>query len=262
MGTVHFDVVDGVARMVLDNPAVHNAVDAPMRAALQDAYREVESNDGIRVAVISGSVEGRSFCSGGYIDGYQEAGSFGPEGAGPPPIPRPWPVWKPFIAAIRGYAVGGGFALALTCDLRVVGRKAPIGPSGLRRGVVQGAGQSQRLSRLVGMSKALELLLLSSYVDGEEAGRIGLANLVVDDDSVEDSAMEWARTIASYDPWTVARTKELVHRGFDMPVDDALAWEADVALEGYRRPEAEAGFNAFTESRAANAEVAPDEDQG
>ena len=251
MGAVRFDVTDGVASIVLDNPEVHNAVDAPMREALENAYRQVEADDDIRVAVISGGAEGKSFCSGGYIDGYQEVGAFGPEGVGPPKIPRPWPLWKPFIAAIRGYAVGGGFALAITCDLRVVGRGARIGPSGLRRGAVQGAGQSQRLPRLIGISKALELLLLSKYVDGEEAARIGLANIVVNDDDVETTALDWARTIASYSPWAVARTKELVYRGFDMPFDEAMEWESAVAFEGYRRPEALEGFSAFTEGREA-----------
>jgi enoyl-CoA hydratase/carnithine racemase len=249
MGAIRFDVQDGVARVVLDNPAVHNAVDAPMRKGLTDAYREIESSDEIRAVVIHGAPEGKSFCSGGYVDGYHEVGAFGPDGTGPPPIPRPWPLWKPFIAAIRGYAVGGGFALALTCDLRVVGRGATIGPSGLKRGTVQTAGTSQRLPRLIGMSKALELLLLSKYVDGEEAARIGLANAVVDDDAVEETAFEWARTIAAFDPWTVARTKELVYRGFDRDVDEALEWESEVASEAYRRPEALAGFTAFTDGR-------------
>jgi enoyl-CoA hydratase/carnithine racemase len=257
MGAIRFSVDGGIARIVLDNPSVHNAVDAPMRTGLAEAYAEVEANENVRVAVLYGA-DGGSFCSGGFIDGYQEAGAFGPDGNGPPPIPRPWPIWKPFIAAIRGYAVGGGFALALTCDLRVVGRGAKIGPSGLRRGVVQVAGQSQRLPRLIGMSKALELLLLSKYVDGAEAARIGLANAVVDDDQVEATALEWASTIASYDPWAVARTKELVYRGIDMPVDDALAWESQVGLEGYRSSAALAGFGAFTKARQKNPEPAPD----
>jgi len=251
MGAIRFNVADGVANIVLDNPGKHNAVDAAMREGLHDAYREVEHDDDIRVAVISGAVEGKSFCSGGLIDGYLEANAFGPEGVGPPKIPRPWPIWKPFIAAIHGYAVGGGFALALACDLRVVGRNARIGPSGLRRGAVQGAGQSQRLPRLVGMSKALELLLLSSYVDGEEAARIGLANIAVDDAEVFATAREWAGTIASYSPWAVARTKELVYRGFDMELDAAIDWESEISLEGYQRSEALEGFTAFTKSRKA-----------
>jgi enoyl-CoA hydratase/carnithine racemase len=258
MGTVSFDVVNGVAHIVLDNPRVHNAVDADMRAGLESAYLEVESNPDVRVAVISG--RGASFCSGGYIDGYQEMGAFGPGGVGPTKIPRPWPIWKPFIAAIRGYAVGGGFALALACDLRVVGRTARIGPSGLHLGVLQAAGQSQRLPRLIGMSKALELLLLSKYVDGEEAERMGLANAVVDDVDVDDVAEEWAATIATFDPWTVARTKELVYRGFDMNVDDAIDWESEVALEGYQRPVALEQFTAFTARR--NVSKLPQAEEG
>lgn len=257
MGAIRFSVDAGIARIVLDNPTVHNAVDAPMRTGLTEAYAEVEANDDIRVAVLYGA-DGGSFCSGGYIDGYQEAGAFGPDGSGPPPIPRPWPIWKPFIAAIRGYAVGGGFALALACDLRVVGRGAQIGPSGLRRGVVQVAGQSQRLPRLIGVSKALELLLLSKYVDGAEAARIGLANAVVDDDQVEAAALEWARTIASYNPWAVARTKELVYRGIDMPMDEGLAWESQVGLEGYRTTEALEGFAAFTDAPKHSPGSTPD----
>jgi enoyl-CoA hydratase/carnithine racemase len=249
MGEIHLSAANGVASLVLDNPDVHNAVDAPMRRGLDEAYNEVRTNDDIRAVVISGARAGTSFCSGGYIDGYQESGAFGPEGSGPPPVPRPWPIWKPFIAAIRGYALGGGFALALTCDLRVVGRGATLGAPGLRRGVVQGAGQSVRLPRLIGASKALELLLLSKYIDGEEAARIGLANVAVDDDDVETTAMEWAATIASYDPWVVARTKELVYGGMCLSIDDGLAREAEVALEGYRRPEALAGFTAFTDGR-------------
>jgi enoyl-CoA hydratase/carnithine racemase len=247
MGSIEFEVIDAVASIVLNNPAKHNAVDAPMRAGLEEAYQEVQSNPAIRAAVISGA--GKSFCSGGDIDGYQEVNAFGPGGGGPPKIPRPWPLWKPFIAAINGYAVGGGFALALTCDLRVVGRTSKIGPTGLWRGAVQAAGISQRLPRLIGMSKALELLLLARTVDGEEAASINLANVVVDDDQVLATALEWAATIASYSPWAVERTKELVYRGFDMEVDRAIEWESEVSHEGYLRPDALKGFSAFTDAK-------------
>jgi enoyl-CoA hydratase/carnithine racemase len=248
MGRIDFSVQDGIAVVMLDNPAKRNAVDAEMRAGLTEAYTRIRDDDGIRVAVIRGAGD-KAFCSGGDIDGYQEHGAFGPEGAGPPPIPRPWPIWKPFIAAVQGHAVGGGFALALACDLRVVGRGAQIGPTGLWRGAVQGAQQSQRLTRLIGLSKALELLLLARTVSGEEAAAMGLAQRVVDDEQVVDAAMEWARTIAGYSPWAVARTKELAYLGQDMPLDEAFAWEAEVAAEGYRRTDAVEGFTAFAERR-------------
>src|SRR5690606_27087907 len=134
---------------------------------------------------------------------------------------------------------------AIACDLRVVGRGAQIGPSGLRRGAVQGAQQSQRLPRLIGVSKALELLLLSRYVGGEEAAAIGLAQGVADDDRVMDMAMNWARTIAGYDPWAVRKTKELVYRSLDLPMDEGVALEAEVMKQSYSRAEALSGFAAF-----------------
>jgi len=250
MGQIDLHVAEHIATITLDNPGKRNAVDAPMREGLTAAYARIEHDDDIRVAIICGAGD-KAFSSGGYIDGYTEANAFGPGGTGPAPIPRPWPIWKPFIAAITGYAVGGGFALALACDLRVAGRGAVMGPSGLRRGAVQGAQQSQRLSRLIGASKALELLLLSRYVSGEEAAAIGLAQTVVDDDQVMNTAMKWAGTIAGYSPWAVARTKQLVYEGQHLPLAEAFAWEEEVAAEGYRRPEAAEGFTAFSEGRAA-----------
>jgi enoyl-CoA hydratase/carnithine racemase len=251
MGQIDFSVTDHIALIVLDNEAKRNAIDAPMREGLEAAYRRVRDDDDIRVAIITGKGD-RAFSAGGDIDAYQKLGVFGPGASPLPPVPRPWPIWKPFIAAIRGYAVGGGFALTLACDLRIAGNSAVMGPSGLVRGAVQGAQQSQRLTRLIGMSKALELLLLSRYVTAAEAASIGLVNAVVDDDCVMDKAMEWATRIAGFSTWAVQRTKELAYLGFNMPMDEAFAWESDVASEGYARDEALAGFASFLDEKSKN----------
>lgn len=248
MGQVHFSVSDHIALITLDNQSKRNAVDAPMREGLEAAYARVINDDDIRVAIITGAGD-KAFSSGGDIDAYTEKGVFGPGAQDLPPIPRPWPIWKPFIAAMQGYAVGGGFALALTCDLRVAGKSAMMGPSGLRRGAVQGAQQSQRLTRLIGMSKALELLLLSKYVSGTEAAAIGLVQCVVDDDQVLNQAMEWAQTIAGYSPWAVQQTKQLAYEGFNMPLDEAFSWEARVTKEGYQRQDAYDGFTDFLKKK-------------
>jgi len=248
VGRIDFSVSNHIATIILDNPAKRNAVDAPMRAGLDQAYAEVRDNDEIRVAIIRGSGD-LAFCSGGDIDAYNALGAFGPDGVGPPPIPRPWPIWKPFIAAIKGYAVGGGFALALACDLRIAGKGATVGPSGLRRGAVQGAQQSQRLTRLIGLSKALELLLLSKYVSGSEAASMGLVQSVVEDAEVFDAAQEWATTIAGYSPWAVAKTKQLAYEGLHLPFDEAFSREAAVTAESYLRPDAAAAYSAFTASK-------------
>lgn len=247
MGTVDFSKADGIATVTLNNPGVKNAVDAPMRKALTEAYAEIERDPEIRVAIIHG-VGDQAFCSGGFIDGYLEGNAFGPGGSGPPAIPRPWPAAKPYIAAINGYALAGGFALALSCDLRVVGKSARIGPTGLKRGAVQGAQTIARLTRLLGASKALEILLLSKYLTGEEAAACGLA-MLADDDKVMETALEAARTIAGFSPWAVAKTKQLVYEAQHLPLAEAIAMEEAVAAEGYRREDALEGFSAFSEKR-------------
>ncbi len=248
MGTIHFNRAGPIAVVELDNPGKRNAVDAPMRDELDAAYATIASDDSIRVAIITGAGD-EGFCSGGAIDGYLGTGAFGPGGTGPEKLPKPWPLAKPVVAAIRGHAVGGGFGLALACDLRVVGRGAVLGPSGLRRGVAQGAQQSQRLVRLISPSKALEILLLSKWVGGEEAAAIGLANAVVDDDKVMHTAREWATTIASFSPNAVATTKRLVYEGQHLPLEEAFEWEHSLALATYQHPDALEGFQAFMERR-------------
>lgn len=247
MGQVGFSVDGHVATVTLDNPTKHNAVDAPMRDALTEIYAKIETDEAIRVAVICGA-GGKSFCAGGSIDGYLEKNAFGPDGTGVPAIPRPWPATKPFIAAINGYALGGGFALSLSCDLRVVGKNTRMGPSGLKRGTVQGAQTISRLTRLVGVSRAMQILLLSRELTGEEAAQFGLAELV-DDDAVLSTALEWAKTIADFSPWTVAMTKKLVLEGAHLSLEDAIAWETKIGAEAYRREEAAEGFLAFKERR-------------
>jgi enoyl-CoA hydratase/carnithine racemase len=247
VGQVVFTVEDHVAIIALNNPDKHNAVDAPMREQLAAAYETIEQDDAIRVAIIHGA-GGKSFCAGGSIEGYLEKNAFGPDGTGVPSIPRPWPATKPFIAAINGYALGGGYALALSCDLRVVGRGARIGPSGLKRGAVQGAQTISRLTRLVGTSRAMQILLLSRELSGEEAAEFGIAE-VVDDDKVMAKAMEWANTIAAFSPWTVAMTKKLVLEAAHLSLADSIAWESEIGAEAYRRPDAAEGFLAFKERR-------------
>lgn len=248
MGRIHLTIEGSIATIALDSPDKHNAVDAPMRKELTAAYEQIENDDTVRVAIIHGASSG-SFCAGGAIDGYLEGKVFGPRAAHLPRIPRPHPSKKPYIAAMLGYALGGGFALALSCDLRVAGRGAKMGPTGLKLGAVQGAQTITRLTRLIGGSKALEVLLLSKRLTGQQAADMGLVHEVTEDDKVLETAMGWARTIAEFSPWTVSMTKKLVYEAQHMPLDAAMEWEDRVATEGYGRPEALEGFTAFQEGR-------------
>jgi enoyl-CoA hydratase/carnithine racemase len=252
MGHVRFEVQDGIATVTLDNEAKRNAVDATMSAELAAAYDEIQGRDDIRVAVLTGAGE-RAFSSGGYIPGYLDNAVVGADGSGKRvPLPKPWRIWKPFIAAIRGACVAGGFGLALACDLRVAAEDATIGPSGLKRGAVPGGEQTQRLVRLIGLSRALEVLLLSRYVDGAEAYRLGIVHRVVPSADVLTTAYELAETMAGFPPEAVATTKRLAYEGLDLSWDAAFAWEEQLTEESFRTAAAREGFASFAEGRPAD----------
>lgn len=256
MGNIHLDVADHIATIVIDNPEKRNAIDGKMSLELDRAYDEITTNDDIRVAIITGQGP-LAFCAGGYIPAYVENGVVGSTGDKPrTPLPKPWRIWKPFIGAIRGAAVGGGFGLALSCDLRVAAHDATIGPSGLRRGVVQGGQQTQRLTRIIPFARALEILLLSKYLTGAEAYEVGLVNKAVEGDDVLPTAREWARTIAEFSPYAVQNTKRLAYEGYDMDWDKAFAWEEEITADSFRRPDAQEGFTSFFEKRPADFEGA------
>lgn len=248
MGRIIFNVDGPIATIALDSPDNHNAVDATMREQLTAAYQQIENDPAVRVAVIHGAGMG-SFCAGGSIDGYLEGNAFGPQAAHLPRLPRPYPSSKPYIAAMLGYALGGGFALALSCDLRVAGKSAKMGPTGLKLGAVQGAQTISRLTRLIGASKALEVLLLSKRLTAQQAADMGLVHAVTEDEQALETAMEWARTIAEFSPWAVSMTKKLVYEGQHLSLDEAIEREDRVATEGYGRPEALEGFTAFKQGR-------------
>lgn len=248
MGQVHLGITGAVATITLDNPETHNSVDARMREGLTEAYERVEKDDAIRVAIIRGAGEG-SFCAGGSIDGYFKAGVFGPGANHLPRIPRPSISRKPYIAAMRGFALGGGFSLALACDIRVAGTGARMGPTGLKMGAVQGAETISRLTRLIGQSRALDVLLQSRRLTASEAGEIGLVQHVTTDADVIAHAGNIAETIAGFSPWTVQMTKELTNASLDMSLQDSIAREDAIASEAYGRPDALEGFTAFKEKR-------------
>jgi enoyl-CoA hydratase/carnithine racemase len=251
MGHVLFEVTDGVATVTLDNQAKRNAVDATMSAELAAAYDEIRDRDDIRAAVLTGAGD-KAFCSGGFIPGYLDNAVVGAEGSGRRvPLPKPWRIWKPFIAAIRGACVAGGFGLALACDLRVAADDATIGPSGLKRGAIPGGEQTQRLVRLVGLSRALEVLLLSRYIDGVEAHRLGIVHRVVTSDDVLETAYDLARTVAGFPPSAVATTKRLAYEGMDLGWDEAFAWEEELTEQSFRTADAREGFASFVEGRPA-----------
>jgi enoyl-CoA hydratase/carnithine racemase len=237
-----------IAVITLNRPEVHNAISDDMGKELDRIIIEFRDNPDLYVAVICGA--GKSFCAGADIK-QRGSGILGNQ-AGVDDRIRPDQIWKPFIAAIQGYCLGAGLEIALTCDLRIAAEDARFGQPEVNRGIIPGAGATQRLPRFIPRAKAAELILLGQPIDAQEAYRIGLVNKVVPPDQLMPAALQWAEIIAQAGPLQVRAAKEAILRGYNVPLEEGLRIERElqnrvVATEDFK----EAG-RAFQEKRKPN----------
>ena len=218
---VRIEKKGAVMTVILDNPAVKNAVDGATAAALADAFREFEREEDARVAVLWG--DHGCFCAGANLKALVkgQGNKFEREGDGPMG-PTRMLLSKPTIAAVAGHAVAGGLELALWCDLRVVERNAVLGVFNRRFGVPLIDGCTIRLPRLIGLSRALDMILTGRPVTAEEAFQIGLANRLVEVGQSRPEAEKLAQELAKF-PQTCLREDRLsAYEQYGMPLKDAL----------------------------------------
>jgi enoyl-CoA hydratase len=214
---------------------------------LRDRLQEVAANAGVRAVVLTGAGE-KAFVAGADIKymsglGPEDAKGWGALGHEAGRLLETMP--KPTIAAINGFALGGGCELALACDIRYASSRAKLGQPEINLGIVPGWGGTQRLARVCGIGVAKELIFSGRTVDAEEALRIGLVNALAD--PVLDKALETARELAAKSPVALALAKRLVNLS-----PGALETEADSFGELFASEDAREGLTAFVEKRAAN----------
>ena len=220
--------IDGaVATIRLNRPDVRNCVDGPTARALRDAFAAFEADPALKVAVLSGA--GGNFCAGADLTAVGDPtrrNDLDPSGGGTGPMgPSRMALSKPVIAAVSGYAVAGGLELALLADLRVVEEDAVLGVFCRRWGVPLIDGGTVRLPRIVGLGRALDLILTGRPVDAAEALAIGLANRVVEPGRAESAARELATQIADFPFECVLTDRASTYTGLDLPLADALRHE-------------------------------------
>ena len=235
-----------VATIVMDRPEARNAVDGPAARALAAAFREVEADDAVRVSVLWGA--GGVFCAGADLKarGTERGLRLAPDGDGPMG-PSRLVLTKPSIAAVEGYAVAGGLELSLLCDLRVAGETAVFGVFCRRWGVPLLDGGTVRLPRLIGLSRALDLILTGRPVDAREALAFGLANRVVPAGQAREAAEALARTIADFPPHCVRSDRRSAWEGMGLSLPDALANEYALGKATHDTGESQAGARRFAE---------------
>jgi 3-hydroxypropionyl-coenzyme A dehydratase len=239
----------GVATVTFDRPPV-NAVDLEAIEGFLSVASMLGSDDTVRAVVITGT--DRAFCAGADVAMMRDLSP------GNHRKVRRWidvqaaieAMPKPVIAAVRGYALGGGAELTLACDLRVTSSDSVIGFPEIELGLFPGAGGTQRLPRVVGPARALRLMMLGERLNGDEAAAIGLVDVVVPSrDEVLPAATELATRLAERATRTIGLLKRVVREGFGLPIGEGLALEEEAVFELIGTEDAREGLQAFLERR-------------
>lgn len=250
--TVELEGRDGIAFITLNRPHKLNAMTEAMWAELGRVWDAFAADPALRVAVVSGA-GGRAFSTGMDLKERAEAGDprareFWTSALARDPGRRE-PVWKPMIAAVQGYCLAGGFEIALSCDIRICSEDATFGLPEIRRGFFPGSSGTVRLPRMVPLGRALEMLYTGASISADEACRSGLVNRVVPGDQLMDEAGKLARSIADGPPLALQAVKEVVLRGLDLPLADAIRFEAGFRAMVGTTEDAKEGPRAFSEKR-------------
>lgn len=254
--TVRVETHDAVTTVILDRPDRRNAVDGPTARALADAFRDFERDDKARVAVLWGA--GGAFCAGADLKAIGGEGGSRLEPTGDGPMgPTRMLLSKPVIAAVSGYAVAGGLELALWCDLRVAEETAVFGVFCRRWGVPLVDGGTVRLARLIGMSRALDLILTGRAVQAREAERIGLANRLVPHGRAREEAEQLARALAVFPQNCLRSDRRSCYEAFGLDLATALEREFELGKATIDSGESGAGAARFAAGEGRHGVQAP-----
>ena len=224
--TIIYEKKDRIAYITLNRPRVLNAINGQMGTELHHALYDFRDDPEVWVGIISGAGD-RAFSSGHDLkedteEGFEEEWKTSFWKPRPPSIFGTLELWKPLIAAVRGYCLAGGLEIALACDMRIATEDARFGMSEVLRALVPGGGGVQRLPRIVPLAIAMELLLTGDMIDAQEAYRIGLVNKVVPLPELIPAAETMAKKMCDNGPLTVRAIKESAMRGLDVPLEHAL----------------------------------------
>ncbi len=255
MPSIEISVENKVATIVLNRPEAMNSVDPEMRALLHQTWDRLRNDEDIWVAIITGAGD-KAFCTGSDLKKTMPAQEtyaqqlFASQNNGA--LVAGLVTDKPLIAAVNGYAMGGGMELALACDIRLCSTNAQFALSEVKVGSLPGSGGTQRLPRYIGMSDAMMMLLTGDRIDAAEAYRTGLVSKVLPSAELLPAARTLAEKIACNAPLSVRAVKRLVQQGQDMPLNHAVDMERYVFGLLFNTEDRVEGRKAFTEKRKPN----------
>ena len=250
--TIRYEKKDNIALVTIDRPEALNALNSTVITELEQVVTELENDGTVRAMILTG--EGRSFVAGADIgeqypldlDGGRRWGQ-----RGSALFRRVEKLEFPTIAAVNGFALGGGCELAMSCDIILASEKAKFGQPEVGLGITPGFSGTQRLPRRVGVAKAKELIFSGRMVKADEAERIGLVNAVYAPEALLDGAMEMARSFAKNAPIAVKYAKACIDRGMQTDIDSGIACENELFAMCFATADQKEGMGAFLEKRTA-----------
>lgn len=246
------EYVENVLIIKINNPGALNALNSEVLTEIGQAFDEASKDDNVNAIILTG--EGKAFVAGADISemstlNAEQGKLFGEHGAG---VFRKIEVMpKAVIAAVNGFALGGGCELAMACDIRIASEKAKFGQPEVTLGITPGFSGTQRLSRLVGLGKAKELIFTGNIIGAKEAKEIGLVNEVIEPDKLMETALEMAKKIASNAQIAVRYSKEAIDRGYQTDITTAIDIEANLFGLCFATEDQKEGMKAFLEKRKA-----------
>lgn len=250
--TIKYEVKEGIAYVTVNRPKAMNALNEEVLGELYAAFSEFQKDEAAKAAIVTG--EGKAFVAGADIAQMSKLTPV--EGRkmmldGHAVMNLIEAIEKPIIAAVNGFALGGGCELSMACDIRFASEKAKFGQPEVGLGLIPGFGGTQRLSRLVGKGMAKYLIMTAEIIDAQEAMRIGLVEKVVPADKLMDEAEKTARVIMSKAPLAVGSAKKAINTGFDLDMAAASILEIEAFTGPFSSEDKKEGTTAFLEKRKA-----------
>lgn len=245
---IKYEVSEGIGYVTINRPKALNALNMDVLTDLYAAFTEIEADETVKAVIVTG--EGKAFVAGADIAQMSQLNAL--EGRemmimGHKVMNLIEAVEKPVIAAVNGFALGGGCELAMACDIRIASEKAKFAQPEVGLGIIPGFGGTQRLARLVGKGMAKYMIMTAEMISAAEAYRIGLVEKVAAPEELMDEAVKVAKTIASKAPIAIATAKSAINNGFDMDMKSASKFEIETFTAAFGSEDKTEGMAAFLE---------------
>ncbi len=248
------EIENNIAIIIFNRPKVLNAMNTETALELSNAMEKCQEDDNVRVVILTGSGD-KAFVAGADINEFKgkspsEIMRFSELGHGALRLLET--MEKPAIAAVNGYALGGGLEISMACDVRFASEKARFGQPEILLGLIPGWGGTQRLARLIGIGRAKELIMSGEQITAQRAYEVGLVNRVFPAEQVMEETKKFAQKLAGMPPFTTKMAKYAINYGYDMALDNAISLEIQCMSQCFSTQDLKEGVAAFLEKRKPN----------